>query len=148
MDENINLRIRFKQGLIDRGFNPDDIIKNWKYCGGDTENKDKNYFKTYFKNIEVLIDEKEEYCVCGHAITNNCYITNDEEILVIGSCCIKKFIKNKTRTCEKCNEPHNNRACNRCNNCRKGVCDKCDEKYPKQYKYCWSCRYYPKKNLK
>ena len=45
-------------------------------------------------------------CVCEHAIKHNCYITDGTDIIVIGNCCIKKFMEHCNRTYEICNKPH------------------------------------------
>ena len=83
----------------------------------------------------------KDNCVCGHYIEENCFITNDVDIIVLGNCCIKKFLpENKSsRTCEKCKEPHKNHIVNRCNDCRYGLCDKCNIKINPKYKICAKC---------
>jgi len=87
------------------------------------------------------LPEPTDECVCGHHIAENCYITDGERILILGICCIKKFIPKNTRTCEKCEEPHKNRIVNRCNNCRIGVCDNCSKNCNESYKKCYNCAF-------
>lgn len=112
----LKLTQKFISGLENYGLTYDDIIKSgWKYCGGN-ERSHLGYFKLCFGNIEL--PEVEDKCVCGHEIRENCYITNNIDILVLGNCCIKKFIEKSMRTCSKCDEPHKNRKNNLCNNCR------------------------------
>ena len=68
--------------------------------------------------------ELTDECICGQTLAHNCYIRKDvntplKDILIIGSCCIKKFIDaGKSRKCEKCNADHKNRKYNLCNICK------------------------------
>lgn len=133
----LELTKRFIKGLEDYNLSYDEIKNsNWKYCGGN-KGRHLNYFKLSCKNDDL--PHKVNKCVCGHSIVENCYITDGEQILVLGNCCIKKFIPKSSRTCEKCGEPHKNRVVNRCNNCRKGVCDECDKECELKYKKCYKC---------
>ena len=111
---------KFIKGLESYGLSYDDIKNSWKYCGGDT-GRHNNYFHVCFPTMSSSDIEHEEYCICGHYIQENCYITNstETEILVLGNCCIKKFIPKSTRTCEICKSPHKNRIDNKCSVCRK-----------------------------
>ena len=70
--------------------------------------------------------------MCDHPIVENCYISKDFDIntlLIIGNCCIKRFVKSSSRTCENCNAPHKNRSLNYCNDCKeyikRGFTEKC-----------------------
>ena len=113
-NETTNISKQFINGLKEYNLTKDELI-NWKYCGGN-EGSHYNYFKLSCPN-----DDMPEYtteCVCKHVIRENCYITNGEEILVLGNCCIKRFIPKSGRTCELCDEPHKNRIVNRCNACK------------------------------
>ena len=82
--------------------------------------------KRFMKGLEEYGLKDAEYpthstsCVCGHFIEENCYITNGEEILILGNVCIKKFLNSDKagRTCEKCDAPHQNSKDNFCNKCR------------------------------
>jgi len=112
----IELTERFIKGLQNYNLTYDEIVNgNWKYCGGRTGSH-LNYFKISCKDDDL--PEQVNECVCGHAISENCYITDGESILVLGNCCIKKFIPKSSRTCENCEAPHKNRTVNRCNKCR------------------------------
>jgi len=91
-------------------------------------------------------------CVCKVPIKYNCYITDDDELfLVIGRCCIERFIpKDKQgRTCSNCKKAHRNRKDNLCKGCRNdysqcGECRVAIQKYNTVYhngkimcKECW-----------
>lgn len=111
-------------------------IQKWKYCGGNLSPRNK-YFRMCCPD-EPLPDY-EDRCVCGHRIVENCYITDGEQILVLGNCCVKRFIPKCGKTCEKCEQPHKNRKVNRCNDCRIGICDNCNKECNKTYKICYKC---------
>jgi uncharacterized protein (DUF3820 family) len=87
-----------------------------KYCGGN-KGSHLNYFKIFFTSDREL-PKPEDKCICGHFIVDNCYITDGKEIIVLGNCCIKRFVPKCGRTCEKCGENHKNRKNNLCNKCR------------------------------
>lgn len=133
--ESTNIGKRFINGLKEYNLTKDEII-NWKYCGGN-KGRHYKYFKLSCPNDDL--PECTNECVCKHYIEENCYITNGEEILVLGNCCIKRFISKSGRTCELCDEPHQNRIVNRCNDCRVGVCDKCSKECNPKYKLCFQC---------
>jgi hypothetical protein len=84
-----------------------------------TNERHAKYWDLRYGNKER--PEYKDECICGKYIQNNCYITDDDNLfLIIGNCCIKKFIpKDKQgRTCGICKSPHRNRKDNFCNNCR------------------------------
>ena len=129
---------RFIQGLKNYDLTLEEIqSSNWRYCGG-TNGAHLNYFKLMFKNKKPLLPH-EDKCVCGHPIRENCFITDGTRFIVLGTCCIKKFVRYNSRTCEECGEPHRNRIVNLCNDCRKNVCEKCGEECDYPYRYCASC---------
>ena len=133
------------------------VMKNkqqYTYCCPGSEKRGgkedgKHVCKLY--TVDALT-EPEYYtkCICGQTIKYNCYIVDENfsHLLVIGNCCIKKFIPIKTRTCENCEAPHKNRTDNYCNACRnllgkkrKLSCDKCGESHTnKKINRCDSCR--------
>lgn len=89
------------------------------YAGGDTDQHKKYWDMKY--SIRVLRPPHRERCVCDVKIKKNCYITDDNKFfLVIGICCIKRFIpKDKQgKLCSNCEQPHRNRSNNLCNECR------------------------------
>ena len=116
--------VAFVNGLKDRGLNYNDVINNWKYCGGD-DKAHLNYWSLI--NGKEELPEHEDKCVCGHKIKKNCYLEYNDEILILGSCCIKRFLpKNSAgRTCDECGKSHRNRKINKCNDCKVGYCLEC-----------------------
>ncbi len=112
---------KFLKGLAEYGLSYDDIKNSgWKYCGGNM-NRHKKYFELCFPTMVLSDITHEDYCICGHDIVENCFITDstETEILVLGNCCIKKFVPMCTRTCEICKSPHKNRKDNKCTTCRR-----------------------------
>jgi len=107
------LTAKFINGLMNYNLTQDNI-KDWRYCGGNQKNH-LNYFKLCCKGEDL--PNRVNECVCGHYIKENCYITNGDEILILGNCCIKKFIKKCTRTCEDCGIQHKRRNVNKCKEC-------------------------------
>ena len=106
---------RFIEGLKEYNLTYEEIVASgWNYCGGDYNDK-LNYYKLRFPN-EKLLPHADE-CVCGHYIEKNGYICNKKqtEFLVLGSCCIKRFIGG--RTCEKCGDKHKRHTINICKWC-------------------------------
>lgn len=137
-----NLTDKFIKGLQNYNLKKEDM-EQFKYCGGN-KGSHFNYFKIFFR--ERLQENpkwspvQKDHCICGHIISENCYIINNTElILILGNCCIKKFVPTNKRSCEKCGNHHRNRNVNRCNECRFGVCDYCNKKCGKKYHLCWDC---------
>lgn len=128
---------KIKESLLEYGVTLEDFVNNFKYCGGD-DGSHLNYYKLNYPGTKI--PNHTDKCICGHHIQKNCYIQYNRLILVLGNCCIKRFVKNSNRTCERCNEPHRNRIVNRCNDCRKGVCDGCGKRCKPQYPTCWNCK--------
>jgi hypothetical protein len=107
--------LRFMTGL---GIaNPLDLHR-FQYAGG-RNGRHANYWKLMFG--DKPFPERQIKCVCGHLITENCYIMDETgKIYVVGNKCIKRYLlKEKSgRTCEKCKAPHKNRTVNLCKKCR------------------------------
>ncbi len=132
---------RFIEGLKQYNLTYDEILSgNWKYCGGN-KGRHFNYFVLFSKGRDLPQPGEKYICVCGHHIVENCYITDNARILVLGNCCIKKFIPKSSRTCENCGKPHRNRKVNRCNLCRIGICETCNKKCNRKYKKCYDCAF-------
>jgi len=120
--------------MDDYGLEVDEFINNYKYTGGD-RGRHLNYWNMT-RNNEKLQPHKE-YCICDHYIQENCYVVDRRDknkIVVIGNCCIKRFLKkeNQGRTCERCEKPHRSRKDNFCKECR--IQNKEDEKLKKMEK--------------
>lgn len=133
----MSMSTRFMKGLKDHNINNKEIKDgDWKYCGGD-QGRHLNYFNLTHKNKDI--PHHVDKCICGHHIEENCFISNNDRIIVLGNCCIKRFIPKSTRTCSECSEPHKNRIVDRCNECRIGICDECDCDIDVKYKKCYNC---------
>lgn len=108
----------FIKGVEEKGYNYDEFIESFFYIGGD-KGRHFDYFKLCNKEEKKYTKPiHNDYCICGHTIVENCYISDGTDILVIGNCCIKKFMKNSTRTCETCKTQHKNRKVNKCKDCQ------------------------------
>jgi len=126
----------------------DSFSNDYFYCGNNSDRRE--YYFKIFNNYDFPI--YEDKCLCNTKIKKNSYIYNKKtkHILILGSCCIKKFCKNGIKkTCELCNEPHRNKLKNRCNKCKlikiySGFCTDCDKKIDTKYMKCFQC--FNKKN--
>jgi hypothetical protein len=144
-----DLTSKFKTRLWkEYGLRPKDL-DDWQYAGGDYNEKEPWHakFKKEFK-IKTDWPERADECVCGVEIMYNCFISNRERdwVLVIGRCCINKFIGPNRRRCEICYEPHRNRKRNMCKACYKtskckGCGDILDRDEPhKAERMCINCK--------
>jgi hypothetical protein len=134
----VELTKKFIKGLKNYDLTYEEIVEGkWKYCGGRS-GRHLNYFKLCCQNDDL--PEQVNECVCGHTISENCYITDGEQILVLGNCCIIKFCPKSSRTCEKCEAPHKNRKVNRCNDCRTDICSTCKKGQIYRNKRCFYCQ--------
>jgi len=134
----VELTKKFINGLKNYDLTYEEIVEGkWKYCGGRS-GRHLNYFKLTCKNDDL--PEQVNECVCGHKISENCYITDGEQILVLGNCCIIKFCPKSSRTCEKCEAPHKNRKVDRCNDCRTDICGRCKKGQIYRNKRCFYCQ--------
>ena len=117
-------------------------IYEWSYAGGNYESLE-NYFLVLHNSIGFQRPKHKHKCICGNPIEKQAYIRKNLEGLVIGSCCIKKFIPTgMSRTCEKCKRIHQNRKDNLCNSCRNCVkkCIQCKEILTNdKFKMCFTC---------
>lgn len=96
--------------------------------GTDTNAKHSKYWALKYGKKQPPL--KQRKCVCDHHIENNCYVTDDDVFfLVIGNCCIERFIakEKQGKLCSNCNSPHNGRKDNLCKECRKthSQCKEC-----------------------
>jgi len=115
---------QFQKGLAEYDLSIDDLTK-WRYCGGN-KGRHLNYFRKCCPNDDK--PENKDECICGHAIVENCYITNGPELLIVGNCCINRFLpkENAGRSCEICKKRHKNRKDNLCHDCRKNNGKTCE----------------------
>lgn len=133
---------RFIAGLKKHNLTYEQITSSdWRYCGGDDGAAARYY-------AVACPDEKHPEhatrCVCGHPINKNFYINNinTKQILILGMCCIRKFIPKCYRTCSECGAKHRNTKKNLCNLCQTGLCRECNQpKWNTYYKSCYDCWY-------
>ena len=111
-----------KQNLNQLGLTFEDFQQKYKYAGGN-QGRHLNYSKLI--NLDTSKIEYTNSCLCEHYIEENCYIKSSEEglkpeILVLGNCCIKRFLSKDSsgRSCGKCKKPHRNIKRNLCNCCK------------------------------
>jgi len=105
----------------------DSDISEFYYCGE---------YSVEFNTLEFFTQETglikfphfKSTCICGHTLkTTNCYIFNGKHVIIVGSCCIKKFKKMdingnlrnfKTSICKKCDrEPLYKKGAKSCLHC-------------------------------
>ena len=120
----IELTKRFIDGLKEYNLTKDEI-KDWTYVGGGHTTDARlntilnQTFKIHFPDSDV--PELEHTCVCGHPIQLNAFISDGERILVLGSCCVKRFTATGIKkTCRKCKKPYRGSYLD-CSACRPGV---------------------------
>lgn len=93
-------------------------VNHYKYAGG-SQGRHEKYYRLQSTDKDLKFPDSVTKCMCGHTIKENCYIKNilTGQFVVLGNCCIKKFIPKAGRTCDECAEPHKNRNYNMCNPC-------------------------------
>tara|TARA_Y100000004_G_scaffold178400_1_gene220961 strand:- start:1320 stop:1718 length:399 start_codon:yes stop_codon:yes gene_type:complete len=118
MEYKLNEKVskRFMTGLNKLDLTIEDLKSNWFYIGGESGHH-LNYFKRYYGNEEI--PDHHDYCICGHKIKNNCFISDGEYVLSVGESCINKFVPRLNRICEECGDRHRNRKDNKCKKCRR-----------------------------
>jgi hypothetical protein len=138
-----------------------DEIKKWKYCGGNG-GKHSEYFKSMF---DTKLPRRTNYCLCGQYILGNYYITDGNDTIVLGRCCIETFVPNKLKICERCHDIHTNVNDIRCDDCMmfvtcsecenecelpdimcdecsaRNLCKKCNRKCDNRYEICYNCAF-------
>lgn len=140
LDNNKNQN--FLEGLKKHNLTLKDIEDSrYFYCGGD-KGPSFNYWKKKTKGLKIKRPNKTLKCICGHKILHNFYIANEDfsSVMVLGSTCIQRFIGTE-KTCNVCGVVHKNRIVDRCNSCRKGLCDVCDQSINAKYKKCYYCKH-------
>jgi hypothetical protein len=131
----------FIEGLSKYNVTLPELQANYKYCGGNRGSHLKYFKLVHGYNWIGMLPAVVGECVCKHKISENCFITDGTNLIVLGNCCIHRFMPKSGRTCEICDESHKNRVCNRCNSCRKGKCDGCGKKIDSTYKKCYNCKF-------
>ena len=109
----------------------DDDLRNYCYAGGSRPGRHYNYWITQGHPDDAMPPYVTE-CACGHPIEENCFIRHKptNKFIVLGNCCIKRYIPASGRTCERCEKPHQNRKDNLCNSCRmRRKCCTCNKEY-------------------
>jgi hypothetical protein len=135
---------RFIKGLETHNLTMEEI-KNWIRCGGSD---DIDKFREIFPDRNL--PPHQEYCICGHDIIHNKYITNLEktEILVLGSCCAQRFCPKKCDVCFK-EFKSTSKTCKECRNKknekerleRQKLCEICEEPHKnRKDNLCHDCR--------
>jgi hypothetical protein len=117
-------------------------FQNSIYCGGDHD-EHLNYWNQYWTTKKIYdkkLPEHNEKCLCEHPIEKNCYVHNREtdQIIVLGNCCIKRFVTKSKRTCDRCGDNHRNTKLNFCNTCHP-KCRRCHKKVYNDEKHCDWC---------
>ena len=94
---------RFIEGLKKYNLTHEES-KSWQYIGGTGrkgERHDKyRHLKFKHDNTEFVSPERKDYCICGTAIVEQCWIVDKiclisktiKDILVIGNCCKRHFL--------------------------------------------------------
>ena len=97
-------------------------LQEWKYIGGN-RGRHARWYQNLYPDCSPPYSKVK--CICSHPIIENCYIQNKETdvILIVGNCCIKRFLplESQGRTCPNCQEPHRNRNDPWCDDCRGGT---------------------------
>lgn len=102
----LELSQRFVNGLKSYDLTKEEI-ENWRYVGGGhlTNSLRHELLQQRFKKEFPEVDPPglEARCVCGHPIQENAFISDGENLLVLGSCCVRRFTKTGTKkTCGLC----------------------------------------------
>jgi hypothetical protein len=130
---------RFYNGLQNYNLTKEEA-RGWFYCGGDNpEAKSQKHFRNFVKYFgHGATPPHVSYCICGHKIKTNCYITNLNQtkvknthsvrsrdgsilpVIILGDCCVERFTDGTKLKCERCNE-----FIERINKCSKPLCREC-----------------------
>lgn len=131
-----NMWEKFLVGFEFRGYDREEII-NFKYVGDNYTDTGMNYWR--MNNIGKY-PPCSLYCICNHYIIRQAYIYDGKDVLVVGCCCIKRFIKSGlNRTCMMCKKKHQRRNTDKCNSC-KTKCFTCWGKCEERFVNCILCR--------
>ena len=108
-----------------------DDLDDYVYAGGN-RTRHLSYFE--LKSPDEDLPPWAAECVCGVHIEENCYIRKSSraldsavggpDLLILGNCCIKRFVPTCGRNCRDCGAAHNNRKVDLCNACRTDLREK------------------------
>jgi hypothetical protein len=133
---------KLEKGLREMGLSIEELMNNYTYIGGNCRDGLKRWERLY--GNEELPEPVDE-CICGHNIVDNRYLINKEcEIIVLGNCCIKRFLPKdyKMIKCKECGASHQNRKVDYCNECRLNYCGNCGKEKQGFYLLCSKCYFY------
>ena len=173
--ERCGFMTRVRAQLAVNGLAVETLMEDYKYAGGDDANGSNPRHLHYYnlaRPNEPTPEHVDNCEICSHDIIENCYIEHKlrGDIMVVGNCCIKRFVEDSGRTCRDCGAEHRNRthnlckACinsnriaaatcdtcgarhrnrvvNRCKGCREHKCDKCGGVKTSHRTTCDSCHY-------
>lgn len=141
IDEGDRYIVKLIKGLQNNNVTYDDFKSGrWSTYGSNFKIED---FKKGLPNLDI--PPEVDSCICGHHIKENCYVSDGQKILILGNCCIKKFLPGGiSKRCELCKRSHKNRKNNLCNDCRNlRDCPICSVKYSyKDGPTCDNCKHY------
>ena len=132
---------KLEKGLREMNISIDDLMQNYTYVGGNCGDGLKRWKRMYGDEHPP---ESMDECICGHHIVDNRYLINKEgEMLVLGNCCIKRFLPKdyKLLKCKECGVKHKNRKVDYCNECRFHYCDNCGKQKKGFQPLCTRCYY-------
>lgn len=122
----------FEQGLENLGLTLGEVKNTFIYIGGNM-GRHHRYF-----DVKCPGEKRPGHtgeCVCGHAIVENCYMRNPQTgtTIIMGNCCIMRYIPGAGRTCSACGASHRNRKDDLCNKCRMPQCSQCQVRFKPRY---------------
>lgn len=114
--------------VINNEINTDKLYKRYerseKYNRSDVNGNEiaiATKWNTFTINIpDDTLPVHTKLCLCTQDILYHFWIKSikNNDLRLIGSCCIEKFMNIKGKSCELCGEAHNNKLSNYCNKCR------------------------------
>ena len=106
---------KFRVGLKEQYDLSTEDLNRFKYVGDNYSNKGLRNWKNF---SDEELPSRELECVCGHSIFKNAYISDGEELLILGTKCIQHFTPNGLKQhCKSCNEPHRRTKSEFCKAC-------------------------------
>ncbi len=142
---NVVYEIRFRNGMRNLGITPEEQAdkSNFQYYGGDYLSYDADFVCIQNQSTVPIPRPKKTFrCVCGQKIEKNAYVKYRDMIIVLGSCCINRYMPDVScRRCVECGERNRRRVINRCTTCSETMCDRCNgPKTNARMRLCDSCR--------